>query len=61
MTLGHSEASKRNIKNNSDIQMSRIGTLPIEILDGVKVNVEERVISVEGPLGKLRYDASAGS
>ena len=36
--------------------MSRIGTLPIEILDGVKVSVEERVVSVEGPLGKLRYE-----
>lgn len=36
--------------------MSRIGTLPIEILDGVKVNVEERVVSVEGPLGKLQYE-----
>lgn len=36
--------------------MSRIGTLPIEILDGVKVNVEKRVVSVEGPLGKLQYE-----
>lgn len=36
--------------------MSRIGTLPVEIPDGVKVNVEERVVSVEGPLGKLNYE-----
>lgn len=36
--------------------MSRIGTQPVEVLDGVKVNVEGRTISVEGPLGKLQYE-----
>lgn len=36
--------------------MSRIGILPVQILDGVKVNVDGRVVSVEGPLGKLDYE-----
>lgn len=36
--------------------MSRIGLLPVEVLDGVKVNVDGRVVSVEGPLGKLNYE-----
>lgn len=39
--------------------MSRIGTQPVEILDGVKVNVDGRMISVEGPLGKLQYEHPA--
>jgi large subunit ribosomal protein L6 len=33
--------------------MSRIGKKPIPIPDGVKVNVAEREVSVEGKLGKL--------
>ena len=33
--------------------MSRIGKKPIPILDGVKVNVADREITVEGKLGKL--------
>jgi large subunit ribosomal protein L6 len=33
--------------------MSRIGKKPVPIPDGVKVNVADRVISVEGKLGKL--------
>jgi large subunit ribosomal protein L6 len=33
--------------------MSRIGKKPIPILDGVKVNVAEREVTVEGKLGKL--------
>lgn len=35
--------------------MSRIGKKPVAIVDGVKVNVANRVISVEGPKGKLEF------
>ena len=35
--------------------MSRIGKKPVPILDGVKVSVAEREITVEGKLGKLQY------
>lgn len=33
--------------------MSRIGKKPIEIPNGVKVSVEDNVVTVEGPKGKL--------
>jgi len=33
--------------------MSRIGKKPIPIVDGVKVNVSQREVTVEGKLGKL--------
>jgi large subunit ribosomal protein L6 len=36
--------------------MSRIGKKPIPVLDGVKVAVEGRKISVEGPKGKLQWE-----
>ncbi len=36
--------------------MSRIGKLPIEIPQGVKVSVTEDMITVEGPKGKLTQD-----
>ncbi len=36
--------------------MSRIGKLPIEIPQGVKVNVSGDMITVEGPMGKLTQD-----
>jgi len=36
--------------------MSRIGRKPVPIIDGVKVSVANRLISVEGPLGKLQYE-----
>lgn len=36
--------------------MSRIGKKPIVILDGVNVNIDGRVVNVEGPLGKLSYE-----
>ena len=36
--------------------MSRIGNLPIEIPNGVKVAVNGATVSVEGPKGKLRQD-----
>ena len=35
--------------------MSRIGKKPIEILDGVKVSLADRTVSVEGPKGKLSW------
>ena len=34
--------------------MSRIGKKPVSIVDGVKVSVADRVVSVEGPKGKLQ-------
>lgn len=36
--------------------MSRIGNKPVPVLDGVKVNVDGRTVSVEGPLGKLQWE-----
>ena len=36
--------------------MSRIGNKPIPILDGVKVAVDGRAVSVEGPKGKLSWE-----
>jgi len=36
--------------------MSRIGKKPVPIIDGVKVSLQDRVVSVEGPLGKLQYE-----
>jgi large subunit ribosomal protein L6 len=35
--------------------MSRIGKKPIPLPDGVKVNVADRSVTVEGKLGKLEY------
>ena len=36
--------------------MSRIGKLPVEIPQGVKINVSADLITVEGPKGKLTQD-----
>jgi len=36
--------------------MSRIGKKPVSIVDGVKVAVQDRLITVEGPLGKLQFE-----
>lgn len=36
--------------------MSRIGKKPVEIPAGIQVAVNERVISVEGPQGKLQFE-----
>ncbi len=36
--------------------MSRIGKKPVPIIDGVKVVVKDRKISVDGPLGKLEFE-----
>lgn len=35
--------------------MSRIGLKPVTIVDGVKVSIAGKTISVEGPMGKLSY------
>ena len=36
--------------------MSRVGKKPVPVPDGVKFAVDQRQISVEGPLGKLRWE-----
>jgi large subunit ribosomal protein L6 len=36
--------------------MSRIGKKPVQIPAGVKVQIADRTISVEGPLGKLQWE-----
>jgi len=36
--------------------MSRIGKKPVPILDGVNVSVQGRMVSVEGPKGKLQWE-----
>jgi large subunit ribosomal protein L6 len=36
--------------------MSRLGKKPVAIPEGVKIALEGRTISVEGPLGKLSYE-----
>ena len=36
--------------------MSRIGKIPVDIPDKVKVNVTDRHVEVEGPKGKLSWD-----
>ena len=40
--------------------MSRIGKLPVTIPDGVKIDLQDRVIRVEGPKGKLASGVPAG-
>lgn len=35
--------------------MSRIGKKPVPVLDGVKVNVADGTINIEGPKGKLQW------
>ena len=35
--------------------MSRIGKKPISVPSGVKVNVANRAVTIEGKLGKLEY------
>lgn len=36
--------------------MSRIGKKPITVPDGVKLQISDHTITVEGPLGKLRWE-----
>lgn len=33
--------------------MSRVGKMPIEIPSGVKVDIKDRTVTIQGPLGKL--------
>lgn len=35
--------------------MSRIGKQPVPIPDGIKVTIKDRCVSVEGPVGKLKW------
>lgn len=35
--------------------MSRIGKIPVDIPDGVKVSLDGSVVTVQGPKGELRY------
>ena len=35
--------------------MSRIGKKPVDVLDGVKVSLSGRTVTVEGPVGKLSW------
>ncbi|RJQ38722.1 50S ribosomal protein L6 [Candidatus Microgenomates bacterium] len=35
--------------------MSKIGKMPIEIKEGVKISIENNIVSVEGPKGKLSF------
>lgn len=39
--------------------MSRIGKKPVDVVDGVKISVAGRLITVEGPKGKLQYEHEA--
>ncbi len=36
--------------------MSRIGRKPVDVADGVQVGVANRVVTVEGPKGKLNFE-----
>ncbi len=40
--------------------MSRVGKQPIKIPSGVKVDVKNRLVNVEGPKGKLKHELPAG-
>lgn len=35
--------------------MSRIGKKPVDIVQGVKVNIQDNLVKVEGPKGKLEF------
>ena len=39
--------------------MSRIGKIPIEVPDNVKVRIEGKSVAVEGPKGKLDFNNSS--
>lgn len=36
--------------------MSRIGNKPVPVPDGVQITIQDRVVSVNGPLGDLQYE-----
>ncbi len=40
--------------------MSRVGKVPVKILQGVKVEVKDRLVKVEGPKGKLSHSLPVG-
>lgn len=40
--------------------MSKIAKLPVEITEGVQVNLENKEIGVNGPKGNLRFEIPAG-
>lgn len=40
--------------------MSRVGKLPIKVLQGVKVEIKDRLVKVEGPKGKLSHTLPEG-
>ena len=40
--------------------MSRIGVLPIEIPQGVEVNINQNVISVKGKMGEAKQELKEG-
>jgi large subunit ribosomal protein L6 len=40
--------------------MSRVGKMPIKILTGVKVDIKDSLVKVEGPKGKLSYKLPRG-
>ncbi|MEK6704391.1 MAG: 50S ribosomal protein L6 [Bdellovibrionota bacterium] len=40
--------------------MSRVGKVPVKILSGVKVEVKDSTVKVEGPKGKLAYKLPRG-
>ena len=40
--------------------MSRVGKAPIKVISGVKVDIKDSLVKVEGPKGKLSYTLPAG-
>jgi len=40
--------------------MSRVGKVPVKVLQGVKVEVKDGVVKVEGPKGKLSHKLARG-
>ncbi|MDR3606581.1 MAG: 50S ribosomal protein L6 [Oligoflexia bacterium] len=40
--------------------MSRVGKMPVKVLSGVKVDIKDGLIKVDGPKGKLSYQIPRG-
>ena len=40
--------------------MSRVGKLPVTVPQGVRINLQDAVLQVEGPKGKLQHEIPAG-
>lgn len=40
--------------------MSRVGKVPVKVLQGVKVDIKDGVVKVEGPKGKLSHKLARG-